>query len=100
MPTPTIIGTAKGFPAQFGQHIQNAWSNAQGDKVAVSPAAGNTLVCVVFCLKSLSPFDNVDTGFNVAYSPSLGDFAAAPTLSDTSATKTAAITNVALTTNV
>lgn len=101
MATPTIVGTAKGFPAYYGQHIQNAWSNNQGDKVVVSPTAGNALVCVVFGLKSYNPFDLMHgSSPNVAYSPSLADFTVAPTVSDSSAVKTATITNVALTTNV
>lgn len=100
MAIPAIVGTAKGFPAAYGQHIQNSWSNNQGDKVVISPSAGSTLVAFVFGLKSFNPFDLIhgnsgDPGFF----PGLNDFAAAPTVSDASV-DVVNVTAVSITSNV
>jgi hypothetical protein len=101
MATPAIVGSAKGFPAVYGSHIQNVWSTAQGDSVVISPTAGNTLVAVVFGLSDPEPFDLLHTGnTNQAFLPDLLSFNAAPTVADNSAAPVATITNVALTSNV
>jgi hypothetical protein len=95
MATPTLVGSAVGFPAAYGQHIQNAWSNQQGDKVYVNPTAGNCLVAVVFGLRHFDPFDLLHTGnTNFAYSADLLSFNAAPTISDSSS-EVATISNIA-----
>lgn len=93
--TNSIIGSSIGFPGAFGQHVRNLQPNAQGDSVVVTPSAGNALVCVIFGLSTLSPFDNLHAGYSVTpakWMAGLTDFLAAPVVTDT-ASDVSTITN-------
>lgn len=93
-------GSAVGFPAQFGQHISNAWSSSQGDSVVINPTAGSALVCVVIGLRSYDPFDLLhSTSPALGFLQGLNDFNALPTILDNS-TDTGSITAVSITANV
>jgi len=100
MATPTLVSAGYGNPVVYGGHIQNAWSNNQGDNIVVSPTAGNTLVVFVFGFRTYDPFNlfhNTTPVVPTGWSVGINDMTLTPTITDNSG-DSVAVTSVTETT--